>query len=457
MKNKILFIVPDGVGIRNYLYSSVFDVLYQKAEVVIYTPLPEKAILEAVNHKAVEVQKFIFDRESIITKVFREAATFARLLHNARLVKNDTILTNWNYKPKGIKLKIVNRLTMLFGRWATKKYARILSFERIANSGWSNKVIEKHVKHLQVTNPSKIFITHQRVASIMPICIAAKKLNIEVISVIYSWDNLPKARLAVTADKYLVWSDYMKAEMTKYYPEIDSNAIIVTGTPQFEFYQNSENIIEKNIFYKKYNLDINKKIICYSGDDTLTCPDDPKYLSDLAEEILKNKLDKEYQILLRRCPVDISGRFDNIVKKYSTIIKEATPIWNFKENESWTSVYPLQEDIKLLVSTAYYSELVINLGSTMAFDFAMFKKPSVYVNYNQSKKVVSNWFVDKIYNFEHFKTMNDKNAVYWWSDKAEIVDILNNAQYNQAMNQWCNLVLQDYDKASNKIITELLS
>jgi hypothetical protein len=41
----------------------------------------------------------------------------------------------------------------------------------------------------------------------MPICIAAKELNIPVITAIYSWDNLPKARLAVQADKYIVWSD----------------------------------------------------------------------------------------------------------------------------------------------------------------------------------------------------------------------------------------------------------
>jgi len=75
--------------------------------------------------------------------------------------------------------------------------------------------------------------------------------------------------MALQADKYLVWSDCMKEELKLYYPEIASNQIFITGTPQFECYQHSENIIPKEAFYTRYNLDLDKKIICYSGDDVL--------------------------------------------------------------------------------------------------------------------------------------------------------------------------------------------
>ena len=273
---------------------------------------------------------------------------------------------------------------------------------------------------------------------------AAKDLGIPTTTVIYSWDNLPKARLALRADNYWVWSAYMKDEMAIYYPEIPQNNILVTGTPQFEFYEDKNNIIDKKLFYDTYNLDIDKKIICFSGDDELTSPDDPKYLEDVAEEITKAGIETQYQILLRRCPIDLSGRFDAVIKKYPNLIKEAAPIWNFNTASSWTTIYPTFQDVKLLVSTAFYSDIVINLGSTMAFDFAMFKKPCVFINYDQKNKTNPDWSVETIYKFQHFRSMPTKEAVIWLNSKNEIIDkLIHHHEYEnqEAMQEWCKKIL----------------
>ena len=247
----------------------------------------------------------------------------------------------------------------------------------------------------------------------------------------------------------------MQQELKMYYPEINQQQIFVTGTPQFECYHQPENIIPKDVFYERYNLDPTKKIICYSGDDVLTCPDDPQYLDDLADELLKNNLDQEYQILLRRCPVDISGRFDKIISKYPNLIKQAPPLWNFEPNSSWTTIYPLREDVQLLVSTAYYSAIVVNLGSTMAFDFGMFQKPCVYINYNQEKQVNPKWSVKTIYQFQHFRSMPSKEAVIWWNEKEQITALLKEAAYNNAMTDWTQVILENYKRASEKITNSL--
>jgi hypothetical protein len=41
-----------------------------------------------------------------------------------------------------------------------------------------------------------------------------------------------------------------KEELNLYYPEIGEEQIFVTGTPQFECYQQPEKIIAKEVFYK---------------------------------------------------------------------------------------------------------------------------------------------------------------------------------------------------------------
>jgi hypothetical protein len=243
----------------------------------------------------------------------------------------------------------------------------------------------------------------------------------------------------------------MKKEMAAFYPEISQEKVLITGTPQFECYNNLSNIISKVQFYENYDLDVNKKTICFSGDDVLTSPDDPKYLNDLAEELVLKGMDKDYQILLRRCPVDISGRYDAVVEKYAALIRQAPPLWRFNKIDSWTSIYPLPEDIQLLVSTAYYCDIVINVGSTMALDFAMFKKPCVFINYDQERKQNLDWSVKTIYQYQHFRSMPSAEAVSWWSKKEEITAILRDSQFNDKMLDWNNIVIGDYKNAGLKI------
>ena len=448
--NKIVLLFPDGVGIRNYLYSDVFKGM--EKELVLFHAFDAKTEQAVKDITAIQntlsIPKYT---ESLTEKFLRELICLARLKHNAKLVNNPSILTNWKSNHKGIFKTLFYKCIEIASHLFTS-YGRILKLEKWYQKAIRNTKFYKEVREILVVNSSeKLFCSHQRGVQCAPIFAAAQDLGIETITVIYSWDNLPKARMALQADKYLVWSDYMQQELKLYYPEIKEQQIFVTGTPQFECYYQPENIIPKEVFYERYNLDTHKKIICYSGDDVLTCPDDPKYLDDLADELIKNNLDNKYQILLRRCPVDISGRFDKIISKYPDLIKQAPPLWNFEPNSSWTTIYPLPEDVKLLVSTAYYSDVVVNLGSTMAFDFGMFDKPCAYINYDQENKVNSNWSVKWIYQLQHFKSMVDKNSVIWINNKSEIKDkvILNKS--SDSLEKWKDVVLSNYKESSEKV------
>lgn len=455
MKNnmKIMLLFPDGVGIRNYLYSDVFKGM--EKELVLFHAFDaktENAVKEITSiQNTISIPKYT---ESLKEKFLRELIFLTRLKHNVNLVNNPTILSNWKNNHKGLSKTLFYKCIKL-ASYGFASYERILKLERWYQKSIRKTSFYKEVREILVTNtPEKLFCSHQRGVQCAPIFAAAKDLEIETITVIYSWDNLPKARMALQADKYLVWSDYMKKELQLYYPEINENQIFVTGTPQFECYKQSENIIPKEVFYTRYNLDLDKKIICYSGDDVLTCPDDPKYLDDLADELIKNNLDDKYQILLRRCPVDISGRFDNVILKYPNLIKQAPPLWNFEPNSSWTTIYPLPDDVKLLVSTVYYCDVVVNLGSTMAFDFRMFNKPCIYINFDQEIKVNPYWSVNTIYNLQHFKSMPDKKAVLWWSSKDKLISLIQSIDsvYDiENIDKWFRIAIGNLEDASQNI------
>lgn len=451
--NKILLLFPDGVGIRNYLYSDVFKGM--EKELFLFHAFDAKTEQAVKDITAIQntlsIPKYT---ESLTEKFLRELICLARLKHNAKLVNNSSILTNWKSNHKGIFKTLFYKCIEIASHLFTS-YECILKLEKWYQKAIRNTNFYKEVREILVANaPEKLFCSHQRGVQCATVFAAAQDLGIETITVIYSWDNLPKARMALQADKYLVWSDYMKQELKLYYPEIKEQQIFVTGTPQFECYHQPENIIPREVFYERYNLDIHKKIICYSGDDVLTCPDDPQYLDDLASELVRNGLDVSYQILLRRCPVDISGRFDAIISKYPNLIKQASPLWNFEPNSSWTTIYPLPEDVKLLVSTAYYSDIVVNLGSTMAFDFGMFKKPCIYINYDQEVKINPDWSVHTIYDFQHFKSMPNKEVVMWWNSKdsfASLIEPVKSDYDIENIHKWAKIIIENSKNISQNI------
>ncbi|OAB75735.1 hypothetical protein [Cochleicola gelatinilyticus] len=462
MKKKLLFVVPDGVGIKNYLYSDLLTHLKEDADITFWSALPEAAFSEvgALHDISIKTKQLVLAKEPLRTRLYREAATYARLLHNSKHRENPTIMSSWRKKNKKGKLKILYTVAEFLGRWASKRYARILKFEQKSRENWSSEIISSYQQQLKELAPDNIFITHQRVASLMPICLAARKEGIPVISAIYSWDNLPKARLAVQPDTYLVWSSYMKTEMEQYYPEIDQETVLVTGTPQFEFYFKEDLFLDRDSFAKQNGLDAHKKWVCYSGDDVLTSPNDPEYLEHMAEAVLRIPEERRPQLLFRRAPVDASDRFNAVLKKFETLIIPLDPIWE-ASMKNWGWFFPKTDDLTMLVNLARHSEFVVNIGSTMAHDFAVYNKPCFYIFYDSPKN--PDWSVDTVYKFQHFRTMTHLDAVGWIKNKNEWDKALQQGLESPKVigkdkKEWMKVIVEHpLTESSKQIATYLLS
>ncbi|MFC2110061.1 UDP-glycosyltransferase, partial [Bacteroidota bacterium] len=303
--------------------------------------------------------------------------------------------------------------------------------------------------------PSLIFLTNQRPLTAIAALLAAQDLNIPTVTFIYSWDNLPKGMMVVNSDYYFVWSAHMKEELLFYYPEVLEENIFVVGTPQFEIHYQPELIISKEEFYKTYHLEEGRKYICFSGDDITTSPNDEYYLEDVAKAVKKlNAKGNNIGIIYRKCPVDFTDRHKKIYEEYKNIITLIDPLWENLGN-SWNRVMPKKKDMNLLASTVFYTDLVINIGSSMVFDYAAQNKPCAYLNYDTDKRKNVNWCIDQIYKYIHFQSMPSKNAVLWINSKNEIEAIitkgLEGIKMEDTFNWYAKIAGNNPENSSQKI------
>lgn len=423
MKKKLVYILlPDGVGLRNFSFGDFLKTGEEQGYEVVYWNNTEFPLSDI----GLEEIKITNSKSHFFSDILKRARTIIELKQNSKRSKSDVYLSYIFPKSyKGIKRAIKSILVDILVffcssksglNWISKK---IFSFER------KTDYYQNCIEVLKTEMPSILFSTNQRpLASVAPL-LAAQDLGIPTATFIFSWDNLPKGTLVVKSDYYFVWSNHMKKELLYYYPHISENQIIITGTPQFQPHYKKDNIIPKKEFFDSYNLDENIKYICFSGDDITTSPNDHFYLEDLANNVRKlNEDGGQYGIIYRKCPVDFSDRHLSIYNQNKDIIRLIDPKWENLGN-SWNRVMPTPDDLQLLVSTAHYSEVVINVGSSMVFDFAAHNKPCIFLDYNTDKVADPTWKIEKIYKFIHFQSMPSSSAVSWLRSKDDFKNVLN--------------------------------
>ena len=415
--NKIFILLPDGIGLRNFAYSSFNDIGKKLGYNVIFwnnTPFP----LSDLGFKEIKIEDA---KPNPLTDIYKNIKIQAEL--NLNIKKNkDKVYNTYRFPFSYSTLKTAIKsivIQVLTGYYDTEKGLQKI---RKKMNHYERKTIfyKQSLETLQKEKPSLVFCTNQRpVIAIAPL-LAAQDLGIPTATFIFSWDNLPKATMVVETDYYFVWSTHMREELLFYYPNIKAEVIFITGTPQFEVHFDKKILLSREVFCKQYKLDLNRKYICFSGDDVTTSPDDPLYLEDTAKAIYKLN-DKNFNlgIIFRRCPTDFSSRYDKILEKYSDVIVAIDPLWKaFSTN--WNTILPSKADGYLLCNIANYCELVVNLGSSTVFDFVAHEKPCGYFRYNQKLQINKNWDVFKCYRFVHFRSMPNAEVVVWLNNPEEI-------------------------------------
>lgn len=421
---KLGVVITDGVGFRNFIMSD-FLVEAEKAfdEVVILSCLP-KEVYNGFLSKSKVIELAVFE-EKFPSWFFRKAKEVGHL----QLHKNNNFGISDNLRANKSKSKNVRGFaTRLIFKWTNYFHSenwiqRYTSFQE--QSFKNNSIAIEYKNLLQEESFDVLFFTHQRPPYIAPLVYQARKLKIKTCSFIFSWDNLAsKGRMASNFDNYLVWSDLMKSELSQFYTTINVESIEVVGTPQFEPYVLDRYKVSKDKFDKKFNLDSSKKTICFSCGDISTSKNDELYIETIANAILSGNL-PDVNLIVRTSPAEDPIRFSNIASKFS-FIKWNYPKWNLSRQghqEEWSQRIPSVEDVIDLRAILEFSDLNINMLSTMSLDFMQFDKPVINTVFGNAENGLYN--DQRFLDYKHIQYVVDSKSTRIVKNENELINSIN--------------------------------
>jgi hypothetical protein len=210
-------LVPDGVGIRNFILGPFLRAASKAAgetgTLHVLHGIPHDILPNYSSQLGRHVQwhSLIHYPDRPLPLIQRNSLVYAQTFwvdtYAMRITRNRPVRGSW-------RTQAAMRLAKVMGRTAASP-SGIRFLDR-----WHCSVVSRlpEVDHYRRLfgdiRPSVLFCSHQRPPIILPPVLAAKSLGIPTATFIFSWDNLTsKGRISAPFDHYLVWSDLMKREL----------------------------------------------------------------------------------------------------------------------------------------------------------------------------------------------------------------------------------------------------
>ncbi len=458
---KVAILIPDGVGIRNFIIGRFLHELNRSAEIAVYHVMPDHVLpkYSAPAPQSVTWRPMVPYNPGHVTTALQYALSYGHM-YWANTASMQRALGRTS------KGSFANRTFMKASKLAGRAAAAAGMVDQLDDLHCAaverGPEVEYYRKEFEKFRPDVLFCSHQRPSSVAPAVLAARQMGIPAASFIFSWDNLSsKGRIVAPFDHYFVWSDYMAEELKRFYPRITSDKIHVVGTPQFDPYADPSIHWTREEFFRRVGADPSRKMICFSGGDAGTCPEDPLHVEAIMKLIRAGKIKGNPQLLVRPVPVDDGARYKKVRDAYPEMIY-CQPEWLFTDPGHWSKILPTANDVQFLANLTAHADMNINLGSTMTLDFGLHDRPVVNTAFDVNNPPLFGMPVyEYYYKYDHFQPVIRFGASRIARSEQQLAEFVNAYLDNPALDREGRKALVDQQVnvplgQSSRRITEAL-
>ena len=218
----------------------------------------------------------------------------------------------------------------------------------------------------------------------------------------------------------------MRRELLRYYPDVTRDRVHIVGTPQFDPYADRNLWQSREEFFRGFGGNPGLPLICYSGGDQGTCPEDQLHAAVLMDLVRSGKIRGPVQVLVRPAPVDDGTRYQAQRARYPEMIF-AQPAWLHTEPGNWARCIPTAGDMRFLANLTRHADVNINVASTMTLDFAIHDRPVVNVAFDAGHPPPEGrpplW--EYYYRFEHYRPVVEIGAARFARSPGELAEQTN--------------------------------
>lgn len=366
-KKTIFISIPLGFAVRNILRTSVIQELRERYRVVIFSPSGEtKAFTKQFEGPNTFFSKLHPYHAALVENVLTSFAI--ELFYSKNFVK--TFETRKRTHPRSVVTKIIG----LIAKVTPGKFHVIDFILHVLDRIYPDNVYSEVFKQL---SPDLVFISHPYDQTQLPFIRQAKKRGVPIIGMILSWDNLTSHPLLPTRfDKVLVWNEFLREQLITYYG-YGSNQIELTGIPQFDIYADPAKREKREEFFSKIGRDPSKRLITYTTSPIAISPYEHEIIHSLYQIISSGKLPWPCQLLVRFHPRDDQTRYGNLQGLDIAFDQPGTKSALY--DDKWE---PNETDMIHLASTLDYSDVIVNVASTITIDAAPFDTPVINIGYD---------------------------------------------------------------------------
>lgn len=402
----IVLLLSSGWGVRTFLQTDVLPELRSRARVVLFTaPDMVPTLRERLDGIAVEPLHPFDPNAGAYGRAYRRRNhRFFRLSSTAtrriKMTEYRRTLRWW----KRLTFDLRELDARLFAR--REEVPRLIAAERrLLLRGYPHAA--EYERRLRGYGADLVLSTLPHAHEEAPPAIVARHLGIPTAAWINSWDNLTSKPAYFTGyDHYFVWSERLRSELLRYYPEAATATVDVTGVPHFDWYQRPCMQMSRADLCSEYGFDPGRPLVLYGTATPHLAPTEHLIVQRLARDL--SEMESRPQLLVRLHPGDAGGRF----RDWSPGSSVAIQVPGQRGRGKLGGYCPTPEENREMVSSICHADVVVNLASTLTLDAALCDRPVVNIAFDLSPGRSFQAVIDQYYaEYDHYRTVAESGAV----------------------------------------------